>query len=197
MNLIHGGNEDCNIEARILTENTDRAVETLAVNLSILEGVTGTKSLNELIQNICNPDFSVALFKERIRNVLDCKEVCKDIVRRHYYYNGFEKVRINDISVKFLSTLYCRNPIELLRQQMKQVEKAEILLTPQTKENTNGDRLFQHVMETDFGRHLCTAVMERVILSESEDIFWNDSKVEGPQSFAGCCNATATKVQRR
>ena len=75
LNPIHGGNEDCNIEARILTENTDRAVETLAVNLSTLEGVTGTKSLNELIQKIFNPDFSVALFKERIRKVSDCKKV--------------------------------------------------------------------------------------------------------------------------
>ena len=48
-------------------------------------------------------------------------------------------------------------------------------------------------METDFGRHLCTAVMERVILSESEDIFWNDSKVEGPQSFAGMLQCYSDK----
>ena len=48
-------------------------------------------------------------------------------------------------------------------------------------------------METDFGRHLCTAVMERVKLSESEDIFWNDSEVEGSQSFGGLLQCYSDK----
>ena len=106
-----------------------RAVETLAVNISTMEGVAGTNSLNQLIENICDPEFSLSLFKERIRNVSDCKGVCKDIVRRHFSSNGFKEVRINDDSGKFISTLYCRDPIELLRQQTKQVESSTFILT--------------------------------------------------------------------
>lgn len=58
-------------------------METLGILLASLAKKTGDRSIDELIDVLSNPDFSLELFKENCSSASDCQSLVKHFFERN------------------------------------------------------------------------------------------------------------------
>lgn len=162
-----------------------RTIETLAINLCVLEKKSGKKSVEEIINTIRRDDFNKEAFLKRVRHLDDCKEICRDIVSKSLAEMNFEERTVHTADRKFSSKIYVRNVIDVLRKQMKQADLENFYTHSVTKQTNAGQNGFHHFLETEFARKLEEEVCDRVKKHSNVDVMWMTSQECGRESFVG------------
>lgn len=163
----------------------DRRIETIAVNLCLIEKKVGKKTVNELIRSISDSKFNKEKFAERIRSVADCKKTCRDLVKRSFEEEGFVETVVSDNEGKFKGILYTRDIIKLVREQLKEANNENFYMHPVTKTDLEGRETFTHLLETKYARRIRDNVIERVLSSDNDEDIWMYGKDGMEESFVG------------
>jgi len=165
-----GSSENESRHPTIVCDN--RGVETVAVNLCMIERKCGKKSIEELITNMRRDDFNLDDFLRQVRNIDDCKNICKSILTRSLSAFHFEEKTIQTGDRKFSTKIYVRNAVELLKRQIEHADKSCFYVQTVRKVDKDGQRCFSHFVETEFARRLEEEHCRKVKSHASLDVMW-------------------------
>lgn len=175
--------EECEDEAKV---DMERTVDMLAVNLCLLEKKAGKKTVEEVINAIRSEDFSKEAFVKRVRNFGDCKQICRDIVRKSLAEHMFEERTVETADRKFSSKIYVRNVQDVLKKQIEDADHTNFHIHPITNEkNGAGQSGFHHMLETEYAKRLGDVVCDRIKSDPSLDVMWMTRENSDRESFVG------------
>ena len=157
-------------------------IKSLAVSFCGFQQHIQIDAINEVIDIIRNPSFSLSDFRDSIRSYDDCKAIADVLLKQHLQHNKFLSVQTMDNSGTSYGLMYFKDPIKLLQSQLKLADNENCLFRP-SQMVLNGQRAVSHPLHSMHAHQLYQHVRNTIITSEQEHIFWNDEVSRGLLSF--------------
>ena len=164
---------------------SNRGVETVAVNLCMIERKCGKKAIEELITSMRRDDFNLNDFLRQMRNLDDCKNICQSTLTRSLSAFQFEEKTDQTGDRKFSTKIYVRNAAELLKRKIEHADNSCFYVRSVRKVDKDGQRRFSHFVETEFARRLEEEHCKKVKSHASLNVMWMKREDTGRDSFVG------------
>lgn len=163
----------------------ERTIETLAINLCLLEKKPGKKTIDEIIDTIRRDDFNKEEFVKRVKNFSDCKKICHSILQKSLAQFEFEEKVVYSSDRKFSSKIYVRNAVDVLMKQVEESDESDFHLHPKTTKNDDGQRCYHHMLETEYAKNLKDVLCNRIMSDANLDVMWMSGGDSDRESFIG------------
>jgi len=165
--------------------DTQRLIDSLVVNLCLIERKVGRKSVDDMLSIIRNEHFDINSFNNQIRNVHECKERCREIIDRDLSEDGFKSFIVKNNDGRFEAKLYMKNILSVIGDQMSEANTDNFIVHPICKRNEEGEIVFSHMLETEYAKELVEAVKNRVLCHHDEEAIWMFQGESSTESFCG------------
>ena len=156
--------------------------EPLAILMSELAQKSGKNIVSKLLTHLDGAD--IQSFRQKYRKSEDCHTFVDNYFRDHMNVNGFETSEIEDENTGFGYTIFWKNPVELLRNQVSSSDSRSCYFQPITQTRDN-EIAPSHPMAAPMGQNVYASVKEQVMRSEDSNVFWRNLVPDGVQSFVG------------
>ena len=102
-----------------------------------------------MTDDISREDFNKEEFKERIRDIRDCKSICRSIFKKSMSAMHFQESVVQTGDRKFSAKIYAKGIVEVLKKQIAHADDDSFNFQPVKKLNHSGQPCFSHFMETE------------------------------------------------
>ena len=85
----------------------------------------------------------------------------------------------------FAGKISVKDPVEIIKWQMKSINERTFRMEPQHRTDQNGEQEFGHITETSYGWKIYNYMKEKVMKCSREDVTWFDETSSTDRSFTG------------
>ena len=114
--------------------------------------------------------------------------------RRKKIQNVFQEKTIVSNCGMFAGKISLKDPVELIKWQMKSINERTVRMEPQHRTDQNGEQEFGHIMETSYGWKIYNYMKEKVMKCRREDATWFDETSSSDRSFTGILQLYSDKT---
>ena len=169
---------------------SDAALEEMHMDLVVVFLATmasdyGHQTVDELISLFKSPQFSFKRFSSTITSARRCTELQRSIFERYFSENGFKRKTISSPERKFSGTLYAKDPIQVLKQQLRLSNVHNTFFQPISQNRQSPPGAFSHPMSARLAKDITFRLKQNVISSANAASIWFDMKTHGTESFVG------------
>lgn len=167
-------------------------INTLAIAFCAFEQKLGARAVDQVIDILRNPDFSLSSFRNSIHSFHDCKTITNQLVRQQISSQNLTKKKIFDSSGMSFGFIFTKNPLTVLQQQCELANSTNCEFQPSRLNNMEQNHI-SHPLHTQTMYDLCKHKQQSIMSSDQDNVFWNSNPSLGPISFVGCLQIFSDK----